>query len=308
MSASRGSMNNEQFQPSDSDYDQVKSLTPSQDAQTSKEPVIVVIAEDDPVSRRLVTAVVENGGFRTIVASNGEEAMTALREWDRPCVAVIDWMMPGMDGAEVCRQTRESGKSVYIIMLTARGSKEDIVQGMDNGADDYMAKPFDWDELLARIRAGVRKLESELHLNAQIEELHGAVTEAKVVKFQLAAARTNAPAVLVLEDDSAMQAIFEIYLTSFGYRVLVAKDAGQALRMVSARSDIRILILNGLGRQQLASKALDVLPDLRILFCSDQSPDALTKGGLELSARNFLPRPYRPAELKRKMEELLAHS
>jgi DNA-binding response OmpR family regulator len=179
---------------------------------------------------------------------------------------------------------------------------------MDNGADDYMAKPFDWDELLARIRAGVRKLESELALNAQIEELSCAVTAAKVVKFQLAAARTNAPAVLVLEDDSAMQAIFEIYLTSFGYRVLVAKDAGQALRMVSARSDIRVLILNGLAGQQLASKALDVLPGLGILFCSDQPPDALIEGGIELSDRNFLQRPYNPVDLKRKMEELLAQS
>jgi DNA-binding response OmpR family regulator len=301
-------MHNKQFQPPDSDRDEAQPLPPSQGVQSDKESMVVVIAEDDPVSRRLVTTVVENGGFRTIVASNGEEAMTALREWDGPCVAVIDWMMPGIDGAEVCRQTRESGKSVYVIMLSARDSKEDIVQGMDNGADDYMAKPFDWDELLARIRAGVRKLESELALNTQIEELSCAVRETKVIKFQLAAARTNAPAVLVLEDDSAMQALFEIYLTSFGYRVLVAKDAGQALRMISARSDIRVMILNGSARQQLASKAIDVLPGLGILFCSDQSPDALTQGGIELSARNFLQRPYLPADLKRKMEELLAHS
>jgi DNA-binding response OmpR family regulator len=300
-------MNNELFQPPDSNHDPAQLLTPSQSLQTDKESVVVVIAEDDPVSRRLVTAVVENGGFRTIVASNGEEAMTALREWDRPCVALIDWMMPGMDGAAVCRQTRESGKSVYIIMLTARGSKEDIVEGMDNGADDYMAKPFDWDELLARIRAGARQLDFELALNTQIEELNCAVREAKVIKFQLAGARTNAPAVLVLEDDSAMQAIFEIYLTSFGYRVLVAKDAGQALRMVSARSDIRVLVLNGLAGQQLASKALDVLPGLGVLFCSDQSPDALAEGGIELSARNFLQKPYNPTDLKRKVEELLAH-
>jgi DNA-binding response OmpR family regulator len=301
-------MNNPQFQ-ADLDRDNTKSLPQSQVMETDKDPVIVVIAEDDPVSRKLITAVVESGGFHTIVASNGEEAMTALRDWDRPCVAVIDWMMPGMDGAAVCQEARENGKRVYIIMLSARDSKEDIVQGMDNGADDYMVKPFDWDELLARIRAGVRQLNSELALNVQIEELNSAVTETKVLRFQLAAARTNAPAVLVLEDDSSMQAIFEIYLTSFGYRVLVAKDAGQALRMVCARSDIRVLILNALTGEQLASKAIDVLPGLGILFCSDQSPDlALTRGGIEFSARNFLSRPYLPADLKRKMEELLDHS
>jgi DNA-binding response OmpR family regulator len=292
----------------DSECAPVQPLPPSQIVQTLEDTVVVVIAEDDPVTRKLVTAVVENGGFRTIVASNGEEAMAALREWDRPCVAVIDWTMPGMDGAEVCRQARESGKSVYIIMLTARGSKEDIVRGMDNGANDYMAKPFDWDELLARIRAGVRQLKSEFALNAQIGELNCAVRETKVIKFQLAAARTHAPAVLILEDDSSIQALFEIYLTSFGYRVLVAKNAGQALRMVSARSDIRVMILNGLAGQLLASKAVDALPGIGILFCSDQSPDALTRSGIKLSARNFLKRPYRPADLKRKMEELLAHS
>ena len=79
-------------------------------------------------------------------------------------------------------------------------------------------------------------------------------------------------------------------------------------RPVSARSDIRVLILNGLAGQQLASKAIDALPGLGILFCSDQSPDVLAEGGIELSPRNFLPRPYNPADLKRKMEELLAHS
>jgi DNA-binding response OmpR family regulator len=301
-------MNNKQFQ-ADVNRHFGRSLPPSQVLETDKDPVVVVIAEDDPVSRKLITTVVESGGFHTIVASNGEEAMTALRDWDRPCVAIIDWMMPGMDGAAVCQQAREGGKRVYIIMLSARDSTADIVQGMDNGADDYMAKPFDWDELLARIRAGVRQLNSELALNVQIEELNSAVTETKVLKFQLAAARTNAPAVLVLEDDSSMQALFEIYLTSFGYRVLVAKDVGQALRMVCARSDIRVLILNVMTGEQLASKAIDVLPGLGILFCSDQSPDfARTKGGVEFSARNFLSRPYLPADLKRKMEELLALS
>jgi DNA-binding response OmpR family regulator len=191
-------------------------------------------------------------------------------------------------------------------MLSARGSKEDIVQGMDNGANDYMAKPFDWDELLARIRAGVRQLKSEFALNAQIEELNCAVRETKVIKFQLAATRTHAPAVLVLDDDSAIQALFEIYLTSFGYRVLVAKNAGQALRMVSARSDIRILILNGWAGQLLAAKAIEALPSLGVLFCSDQSPDARTANGIGFSSRNFLQRPYRPTDLKRKIEELLA--
>jgi hypothetical protein len=78
--------------------------------------------------------------------------------------------------------------------------------------------------------------------------------------------------------------------------------------MISARSDIRVMILNSLAGKLMASKAIDALPGIGILFCSDQSADALTKNGTKLSARNFLQRPYRPADLKQKVEELLAHS
>ena len=78
--------------------------------------------------------------------------------------------------------------------------------------------------------------------------------------------------------------------------------------MVSARSDIRVLIVNGLTGHQLAAKAIDALPDLQVLFCFDRAPEALIRPGITLSAANFLQRPYRPAELKRKMEELLPES
>jgi DNA-binding response OmpR family regulator len=270
------------------------------------EPVVVVIAEDDPISRTLVTAVVERGGFHTIVTRDGNEAMAALRERDRPCVAVLDWMMPGMDGAEVCRRTRESGRNVYIIMLTACSSKEETVQGMDNGADDYMTKPFHAQELLARIRAGVRQINAEFALQVQIEQLHDAVTETKIMKFQLASTHTQAPAILVLNDDSAIQALFEIYLSSFGYRVLVARDADEALRMVSVRSDIRALILDGVTGQQLAAKARSALPGLGILFCSDRSLAALKSAGIDVTGETFLQTPYLPADLKQKMAEVLA--
>jgi DNA-binding response OmpR family regulator len=149
------------------------------------ESIPVVIAEDDPVSRKLVTAVIEMGGFRTIVTSDGDEAMTALRLQKKPCVAVVDWMMPGMDGAEICRRMRESGRSVYIIMLTARATKKDAVQGIDHGADDYLVKPFDRDELLARVRTGIRHLNVQRDLHARVRDLETVIVNTGTLKFQM---------------------------------------------------------------------------------------------------------------------------
>jgi DNA-binding response OmpR family regulator len=121
--------------------------------------VPIIVAEDDRVSQTLLAALLRKAGYDPIVTSNGSDAMTALRLQQKPCVAIIDWMMPEMDGAEVCRRVRASGKLVHVIMLTARDRKEDAVHALDAGADDYLVKPFDHSELLARVRAGMRTLE-----------------------------------------------------------------------------------------------------------------------------------------------------
>ncbi len=152
--------------------------------QPTDERIPVIIAEDDPVSRKLVTTVIEAAGFRTIVTNDGAEAMAALRAQTKPCVAVLDWMMPGMDGAEICRRARESGKDVHIIMLTARGTKEDTVQAFSDGADDFMVKPFHRDELLARIRAGLRQLNIQIALQTRLEVLE-ADAETKLLRFEI---------------------------------------------------------------------------------------------------------------------------
>ena len=145
----------------------------------------VVIAEDDPVSRKLVSTIIEHAGYQTIVTCNGDEAMEALRAQTGPCVAVIDWMMPRMDGVEVCRRIHESGRSVYFIMLTARSAKEGAVQSIDLGADDYLVKPFNREELLARIRAGVRQLKVQLALEVRVHDLESAIIASKALKFQM---------------------------------------------------------------------------------------------------------------------------
>ena len=177
-------MSNIYFQPNwDVSSISVPPVRPLVQAPDDRIPVI--IAEDDPVSRTLVTAVIEKGGFRAIVTCDGNEAMTALRNQKDPAIAVLDWMMPGMDGAEMCRRIREAGRNVYIIMLSARGSKEDTIEGMDHGADDYMVKPFNHGELLARIRAGTRQLVARAALQVRVEKLEGDAAVSKLLKFDL---------------------------------------------------------------------------------------------------------------------------
>jgi DNA-binding response OmpR family regulator len=149
------------------------------------ESIPVVIAEDDPVSRKLVTTVIEMGGYRTIVTNDGDEAMSALRAQKKPCIAVVDWMMPGMDGAEICRRLRESERRVYIIMVTARGTKKDTVEGIDHGADDYLVKPFDPEELLARIRAGLRVLTAQETLANRVQALETTASEIGSLKLRI---------------------------------------------------------------------------------------------------------------------------
>ncbi len=121
----------------------------------------ILIAEDDPVSRRVLEGFLTKWGYELVVTKDGAEAWKALEQEAAPPLAVVDWMMPGMDGLELCRKVRERGTGpyTYILLLTAKGRKEDIVRGIEAGADDYLTKPFDAQELRVRIRAGLRVLE-----------------------------------------------------------------------------------------------------------------------------------------------------
>src|ERR1700731_527134 len=116
--------------------------------------VPIIIAEDDPVSREVISAAVTKWGFRSIVTQDGHEAMAAIRAEQGAVVAILDWMMPGMDGLEVCRRIRESGKRAHIILLTARAAKESLVEGLKSGADDYLVKPFDKKKIFAPLKKG----------------------------------------------------------------------------------------------------------------------------------------------------------
>jgi two-component system cell cycle response regulator len=133
----------------------------------------VLIAEDDPIGRRALEARLTKLGYEVTVASNGGEAWKLLAGDDPPKLVVLDWMMPVLDGVEVCRRlkARPDGEFFYVVMLTAKDRKSDIVTGIDAGADDYVTKPFDAGELRARLRAGQRIVELEEQLVAAREAL-----------------------------------------------------------------------------------------------------------------------------------------
>ncbi|MBZ5651268.1 MAG: diguanylate cyclase [Acidobacteriia bacterium] len=121
----------------------------------------VLIAEDDPIFRRVLESWLQKWNYRVITLENGLDAWSILQQKDAPQMAILDWMMPGLDGIELCRRIRsqQPGHYKYVLLLTAKGSKEDIVAGLEAGADDYLTKPFDVNELRARVRAGKRILE-----------------------------------------------------------------------------------------------------------------------------------------------------
>lgn len=123
----------------------------------------VLIVEDDPVSRRLLEAFLLEWDYKVLVTTGGGEAWEALQSPEAPNLVVSDWMMPDMDGIELCRKIRNMKRPgyTYFILLTTRGKKEDIIKGLESGADDFIIKPFDREELKCRLKIGARIVELE---------------------------------------------------------------------------------------------------------------------------------------------------
>ena len=123
----------------------------------------ILIADDDAMSRRLLEKTLEREGYEVISVDNGRFALQQLSLPDGPRLALLDWMMPGLDGPSVCLEIRKQRERpyVHIVLLTSRGSKQDVVAGLEAGADDYLTKPWDPAELTARLRVGQRILQLE---------------------------------------------------------------------------------------------------------------------------------------------------
>ena len=133
----------------------------------------ILIADDDPVSSRLLDRLLVKWGYEVIAAHDGSEAWEVLQAENAPRVALLDWIMPGIDGLEICRRVRaRSGQPyVYIMLLTANDKVGNLVEGLESGADDYLTKPFHPQELRARLRVGLRMLDLESRLVEARESL-----------------------------------------------------------------------------------------------------------------------------------------
>src|ERR1035437_16870 len=202
-----------------------------------------LIAEDDYISRRVVVAILVTWAYEVMVAKEGEEAWGILQGNDAPQLAILDWMMPGRDGIDICRSLRQrKGRAyIYIILLTARGQKEDMVEGLEAGADDYVTKPFDSFELRARLRAGQRMVELQEQLvqareawrdQASRDPLTGLWNHGTIIailrKEVARASRTHGPFALAMADVDRFKTINDTYGHPAGDAVL--REASRRLR------------------------------------------------------------------------------
>ena len=207
----------------------------------------ILIADDDLVSLRLLHTRLVEWGYKVTGVADGQKALQVLQGPDAPRPAVLDWVMPGMDGIEVCREVRRRPRKpyIYILMLTARGKKQDIVEGLEAGADDYLIKPYDPLELRARLRAARRILDLQEQLvsahrliesQMTLDPLTGVWTHNVILdllKLQLAlSSQSESPMALVVADIDHFQGINATFGPLAGDAVLreVARRIRGALR------------------------------------------------------------------------------
>jgi len=152
----------------------------------------VLIADDSAVSRHLLEGTLRRWKYEVSVACDGSEAWAMLEQPDAPALAILDWMMPGLTGLDICRLVRKQNREpyTYILLLTSKSLKEDVVEGLEAGADDYVTKPFDQNELNVRLRAGRRIVELQAELLKAREELREQATHDSLTRIW------NRPAIL----------------------------------------------------------------------------------------------------------------
>jgi len=143
----------------------------------------ILIADDDITSRSVLSAVLQKNGHEVVEACDGTEALAVLEGTDAPRIAILDWMMPGIDGVDLCMRVRarETDRPPYLMILTTRGEKTDVSAGLRAGANDYIAKPFNAVELAARVEVGCRYVELEDRLAAKVRELREAMAQIKTL-------------------------------------------------------------------------------------------------------------------------------
>ncbi|MBI1830996.1 MAG: response regulator transcription factor [Planctomycetes bacterium] len=139
----------------------------------------ILIADDDPVPRGALDRTLKKWGHDVVLASDGGEACQLLQREDAPKLAILDWVMPKLDGPQICRKIRDLVRQqpTYIILLTSKHQKEDVVAGLESGADDFITKPFDQHELRSRIRVGERIVMLQQKLADRVHRLEEALAQ-----------------------------------------------------------------------------------------------------------------------------------
>jgi len=145
----------------------------------------ILVAEDDRVTRTLLVSQLQKMGFSVVAVEDGTQAWEALQPEEAPRLVILDWSMPGIDGPTLCGLIREQKTYRYVLMVTARARKEDIVSGLNAGADDFLTKPVHGGELHARLRVGQRLLELEETLGSKINQLCAALEHVKQLQGML---------------------------------------------------------------------------------------------------------------------------
>jgi diguanylate cyclase (GGDEF)-like protein len=214
----------------------------------------ILVADDDTASRQILETLLVRWGYEAVTARNGDEAWRVLNSANPPRIAILDWMMPGMDGAEICRRVRSGEKKPYIflILLTALNGEGDLVTGMEAGADDYLTKPFRADELRVRLRAGMRIIDLQdelitasesLRAKAAHDSLTGLWNHEEIISIlhrELARAeREEKPVVAIMIDIDHFKRVND----TFGH---MAGDA--VLRAVAARMLLLVRPYDAVGR------------------------------------------------------------
>ena len=211
----------------------------------------ILVADDDAASRRALEVTLRKWDYEVTTAADGEQAWEILQAAEAPRLAILDWMMPGMDGVEVCRRLRRQSREPYsyILLLTARDDMQDVVQGLDSGADDYLTKPFDPEELRARLRTGRRLLallgsllsaRDALRYQAVVDPLTGLWSRAAALdglRREIARdARRRAPLAVILADLDGFERVNHTYGYLAGDAVL--REAARRLRSAVRAYDI----------------------------------------------------------------------
>lgn len=201
----------------------------------------IILVEDSPVEQRHISGFLEDWGLEFITVSNGAEAWELLQTADAPTLALLDWMLPGLDGIELCRRIRTLGTNgiyIYTVMLTAKDRKANLLTAMEAGADDYLAKPVDASELRARILVGKRIL--ELQDSLRFAATHDFLTHilnrgeilASIKREVSRSERENKPTAIILADLDHFKQVNDTYGHATGDAVL--KEVAQRLQ-----SDLR---------------------------------------------------------------------